>query len=129
MHNLSILQVEDEPDIREITSIALECHPKMELRSVSSGMEALDLLASGFMPDVILLDVMMPTLDGPTTLARIRALPDHIKTPIIFMTARTQAHEKNRYVALGAVGIITKPFDPMTLGEQVLTIIAGEQGR
>lgn len=123
MRTLKILQVEDEPDIREITALSFDLDTDVQLRAASSGVEALDVLAGGFVPDVILLDVMMPQLDGPSTLTRIRALPGHADTPVIFLTARTQASERSRYLALGAIGVITKPFDPMTLGQQVRAML------
>jgi DNA-binding response OmpR family regulator len=122
---LKILHVEDDPDIREITAFSLGMDASIQLRTAASGSAAINTLISGFAPDVVLLDVMMPDLDGPATLAGIRSTPGHARTPIIFMTARTQAHEKSRYLALGAIGVITKPFDPMTLGEQVRAMLAG----
>jgi two-component system, OmpR family, response regulator len=87
-------------------------------------MEALNLLSDGFKPDVILLDVMMPEIDGIETLARLRGLPGHAQTPVIFMTARTMEHERSRYMELGALGVIAKPFDPMTLAKNVRDILA-----
>lgn len=122
---LKVLHVEDEPDISEITAIALRRDGGAELESTASGEQALDLLRSGYSPDVILLDVMMPGLDGPETLLRIREVPGHLRTPIIFMTARTQGHEKQRYLELGALAVITKPFDATTIGQQVREILAG----
>ena len=74
---------------------------------------------------MILLDVMMPRLDGPGTLARLRVLPGLEQTPVIFMTARVQSSERDRYLELGAIGVITKPFDPMTLAGQVRDILMG----
>ena len=124
MPQLRVLHVEDEPDIREITAISFAADPNIELRQVSSGVEALVVLAEGAMPDVILLDVVMPEINGPATLARIRNLPTHGSTPVIFMTARTQPQEKGRYIALGAIGVISKPFDPMTLGQQIRYLLA-----
>lgn len=124
MPQLRVLHVEDEPDIREITAISFAADPNIELRQVSSGVEALKVLADGAMPDVILLDVVMPEIDGPSTLARIRNLSGHGSTPVIFMTARTQPQERARYIAVGAIGIISKPFDLMTLGQQIRCILA-----
>jgi CheY-like chemotaxis protein len=121
---LEILQVEDQQDIREIVAISLGIDPDIALRTAASGYEALDILSRGFQPDVILLDVMMPEIDGIETLSRVRALPDHAGTPVIFMTARTMEHEQARYRALGAVGVIPKPFDPMTLAKTVRNILA-----
>lgn len=125
MTSIRILHVDDDSDIREVAALALELDPGFELRSAASGEDALAVLAEGFAADVVLLDVMMPTLDGPGTLARLRTLPGHEATPVIFMTARAQAQEQSRYVALGALGVITKPFDPMLLAEQVRDLLAG----
>ena len=125
MSSIRILHVDDEPDIREVVALALELDAGVELRSAASGEAALAVLADGFAPDVILLDVMMPSLDGPGALVQLRALPGHDRTPVIFMTARAQAQEQNRYLALGAVGVITKPFDPMLLAEQIRDLLAG----
>ena len=116
---LEILHIDDEPDIREVAAMSLGLDPDMSLRSVSSGDEALACLPTGWTPDVILLDVMMPGLDGPGTLERIRQTPAHRNIPVIFMTARAQAHEQTRLLGLGAIGVIIKPFDPMTLADLV----------
>ena len=116
---LKLLHVDDEPDIREVAAFALELDPDIALTSMSSGEEALAALEGGLRPDVILLDVMMPRLDGPGTLARLRNISGLETTPVIFMTARVQASECDQYIAMGAIGVITKPFDPMTLAGQV----------
>jgi two-component system OmpR family response regulator len=121
---LEILHVDDEPDIREVAAISLGLDPDIDVRSVSSGAEALDMLAGGFVPDVIMLDVMMPGLDGPGTLERIRQSSALAETPVIFMTARAQAHEQTRLIGLGAIAVIIKPFDPMTLAETVRSHLA-----
>jgi CheY-like chemotaxis protein len=109
-----ILYVDDEDDIREVAVFALELDPQLEVRSARSGMEALEVITS-WRPDLILLDVMMPGMDGPEMLARMRAGPEPADLPVVFITARTQAHEVERFLALGAAGVIAKPFDPMTL--------------
>jgi two-component system OmpR family response regulator len=116
---LKILHVDDEPDIREVAAMSLGIDPEIEVRSAASGAEALKTLEGDWSPDVVLLDVMMPELDGPGTLERLRQLPAHEKTPVIFMTARAQAQEQSRFLALGAIAVIIKPFDPMTLAGQV----------
>ena len=116
---MEILHVDDEPDIREVAAMSLAIDPAIKVRSVRSGEEALEMLATGWRPDVILLDVMMPDLDGPGTLQRLRKMPGHETTPVIFMTARAQASERVRFIDLGAIGVIIKPFDPMTLASQV----------
>ena len=116
---LKVLHVDDEPHIREVAAFALELDPDLEVRSAASGREALALLGESFAPDVILLDVMMPELDGPGTLEQLRRLPDLADTPVIFMTARAQSHELDRFLKLGAIAVIVKPFDPMALARQV----------
>lgn len=105
--------------------MALGMDPEIEVRSAASGAEALEMLGTGWRPDVVMLDVMMPMLDGPGTLERMRRLPDHDRTPVIFMTARAQAHEQNRFLGLGAVAVIVKPFDPMMLAGQVRDHLSG----
>ena len=122
---LNVLHVDDEPDIREVAAFALEMDPEMTVRSVASGREALEVLGSDAPVDVVLLDVMMPELDGPGTLEQLRHLPAHADTPVIFMTARAQSHELDRFLSLGAIAVIIKPFDPMTLGQQLRDHLAG----
>jgi CheY-like chemotaxis protein len=118
--SVKVLYVDDEPDIREVATMSLEMDPELEVRALESGVQALELLeADGWRPDLIMLDVMMPDIDGPTTLQRLRALPPHATTPVVFITARAQPEERARFLALGALGVITKPFDPMTLAQQV----------
>lgn len=116
-----ILYVEDEPDIQAIARIALETIGGFQIAVCASGPEALDQAAT-FNPDVLLLDVMMPGMDGPSTLKALRAQPHLTETPAIFMTAKVQPGEVAQYKALGALGVIAKPFDPMTLAEQIKTL-------
>jgi CheY-like chemotaxis protein len=113
-----VLYVEDDADIRTIAVLALETVGGLQLRACASGAEALE-AAAGFAPDLLLLDVMMPGMDGPTTLQRLRELPGTARTPVVFMTAKVQASEIDHYLSLGALGVITKPFDPMALAVQV----------
>lgn len=122
---LNLLHVDDEADIREVAAFSLELDPDIALTSLSSGEEALERLNGGMRPDVILLDVMMPSLDGPGVLKRLRQIPELEQTPVIFMTARVQTSERDRYLELGAVGVITKPFDPMTLADQIRGLLRG----
>ncbi|MEZ5875756.1 MAG: response regulator [Hyphomicrobiales bacterium] len=122
--SIHVLQVEDQEDIRDIVSISMGTDPEIELTTASSGLEALDILSGGLQPDVILMDVMMPEIDGLETLSRLRGLPGHSETPVIFMTARTMEHERRHYLDLGAVGVIPKPFDPLTLASSVRSILA-----
>ena len=116
-----VLYVEDDPDIRTVASIALEVVGGYTLQACSSGAEALA-AAAEFGADLLLLDVMMPDMDGPTTLARLRELAPTAATPVIFMTARVQAGEVALYKSLGAIGVIAKPFDPMQLAQQVRSL-------
>ncbi|WP_395945794.1 response regulator [Brevundimonas sp.] len=125
---LTLLHVDDEPDIREVAAIALQLDPDINLVSAPSGQDALDRLAAGMRPDVILLDVMMPSLDGPGVLARLKQAPSTSDIPVIFMTARAQSNEVDRLRALGAIGVIIKPFDPMTLSGQVRDLLAEARG-
>jgi CheY-like chemotaxis protein len=119
----SILYVEDEPDIREIAKIALEMVGGFDVAMCASGTEALK-RAEGFQPDLLLLDVMMPGMDGPTTLKALRKLQNTEATPVIFMTAKVQPKEVDEYRAMGAVDVIPKPFDPMTLAQSIRDIWA-----
>lgn len=116
-----ILFVEDDPDIQMVAQLALEAVGGYTVHMCSSGAEALA-VAEQFAPDLILLDVMMPGMDGPTTLAELRKKPALAHIPVIFMTARVQRHEVEQYLALGAADVISKPFDPMTLSAQVAAI-------
>ena len=110
----SALLVDDEPDIRKIGAMSLERVGKWKVRVAASGADALR-LALESPPDVIVLDVMMPGMDGPATLAALRADPRTAKVPVVFMTAKVLGHEVVGWLALGAAGVVRKPFDPMTL--------------
>jgi CheY-like chemotaxis protein len=122
MTSIRLLHIEDEPDIREVVQLAVTLDPVFEMRSCESGAEGV-IEAAAWQPDIILLDVMMPVLDGPATLAQLRANPETAAIPVVFMTARAQSRETERFRALGAVGVIAKPFDPMTLAESVKRFI------
>lgn len=116
-----VLYVEDDPDIREVATMALELMGELELCVCASGADA---LADGpaFAPDLILLDVMMPGMDGPTTLARLRESPELAETPVVFMTAKVQPQEVAALRAMGALDVIAKPFDPMQLATRLVGI-------
>lgn len=116
-----ILYVEDEDDIRAVAELALVNVAGFELRTCASGAEALD-AAESFAPDLLLLDVMMPDMDGPATLRALRQIPSLAETPAVFMTAKVQPDEVSRYLELGAVDVIAKPFDPMSLGDQLRNV-------
>lgn len=109
-----ILFVEDDPDIQSIARLSLVAVGKFAVEICSSGVAALK-TAPVFAPDLILLDVMMPEMDGISTLKALRQLPQTAEIPVIFMTAKVQTHEVIYYKELGAIDVIAKPFEPMTL--------------
>ena len=113
-----VVYIDDDADIREIASLALSLNEDISVETCDSGEAALALLPR-LMPEFILLDVMMPGLDGPSTLARIRANPLLAGIPVAFITAKALPRDAENLKALGAVGVIPKPFDPMTLAAQV----------
>jgi CheY-like chemotaxis protein len=119
----TLLYVDDEPDIRQIVQMALGLAPGLNIHTGDSGEQALT-LARSLHPDLILLDVMMPGLDGPGTLARIRSEPLLKDIPVVFMTAKAMPQEVARFRELGAAGVIAKPFDPMKLAQQVFALWA-----
>jgi two-component system OmpR family response regulator len=122
MTTLRILHVDDEPDIREVVEISLGLDPGFATRSCSSGEEAI-VAAIDWQPDIILCDVMMPVMDGPATLMRLRENALTAGIPVIFMTARAQTRELDGFRSLGALGVIPKPFDPMTLAASVRSYV------
>jgi CheY-like chemotaxis protein len=128
MTMLRVLHVDDEPDIREVVEISLGLDPGLSTRNCASGQEALG-VAAEWTPDVILLDVMMPVMDGAATLARLRENPLTAGIPVVFMTARAQSRELDLFRSLGAIGVIPKPFDPMTLAASVRAHVGPPQDR
>ncbi|WP_334187707.1 response regulator [Noviherbaspirillum sp.] len=115
----SILYVEDDPDIRTVAQMALEVVGGFSVTACASGAEALAAIERNLVPDLFLLDVMMPEMDGPATLSALRRLPPVSHVPAIFMTAKVQENEVALYKWLGAIGVIAKPFDPMQLSQQL----------
>jgi len=117
-----VLMVDDDPAIRKIGQLCLTRVGKWEVVIAASGPEALRLSVE-FRPDVILLDVMMPGMDGPTTFRLLQENVDVGHTPVIFMTAKVQTQELESYSKLGAAGVISKPFDPMKLPNEIRQIL------
>lgn len=113
-----ILYIEDEADIQAIAQIALENIGGFVLKICSSGQDAIE-QAPAFKPDLILLDVMMPGMDGPTTLQELRKFDELTNTPVMFMTAKVQPQEIEHFKSLGAIEVIAKPFDPMKLSDNI----------
>lgn len=119
---MRLLCADDEPDIRTILELALELEPSIQAEVLESG---IDLLArvKAYQPDAILLDAMMPDLDGYETCRRLKADPDTRDIPVVFLTARAQQGEQESAIALGAVACLTKPFDPLTLAGELLMVL------
>lgn len=113
-----VLYVEDEPDIQAVARVALQTVGGFTVKICSSGEEALREI-KGFDPELILLDVMMPGMDGPGTLAALRSIPEFDRIPVAFMTAKVQPSEVEHYKSLGALDVVAKPFDPMKLADQI----------
>ena len=116
-----IMLVEDDPDIQLITRLGLELFGAYEVEVCSSGIEALR-SAPAFAPDLILLDLMMPGMDGFATMDALRGLPGVAATPVVFLTANTQDRIRQDLYQRGAVGIIIKPVEPHALVEQIRAI-------
>jgi len=116
-----VMHVEDDESIRVVVEIALVDIAGFELLSCDSGQSALAQVEA-FAPQLILLDVMMPQMDGLQTLAALRQLPNLANTPVVFMTAKIQQAEKQRYLDAGAISVIEKPFEPMELGDTLSSL-------
>ena len=117
-----VLLVDDEDDIREVAAMSLETVAGWETVSANSGREGIR-LASEKVPDAILLDVMMPDMDGTATFAELRKSDRTKQIPVIFLTAKAQTREQRGFRELGAQGVISKPFDPLTLAAQISEIL------
>lgn len=113
-----ILVIDDEADIREVAQLSLEIGSGWEVLTAASGREGLA-KAEAQQPDAILLDVMMPEMDGTTTFQRLRDNPATKNIPVILLTAKVQTSEQRRYAQLGITTVLTKPFDPVTLADRV----------
>ena len=120
---MKVLLVDDDTNIRMVAVMGLEDELDWEIQEACSGQEAIQ-LASTQKPDLILLDMMMPGMDGISTFGKLRELDTVKDTPIIFMTAKVQQEEIESYKILGARGVIIKPFDPITLAQEIQDILA-----
>jgi CheY-like chemotaxis protein len=121
---VKVLIVDDDEDIRKVASLALSRLGGMEVAEASNGPDGIA-AASAAKPDAILLDVMMPGMDGPAVLDRLKADPKTAGIPVIFLTAKAMGSEIARLRSLGAAGVLTKPFDPMSLAGQIRALLAG----
>ncbi|MEM6961465.1 MAG: response regulator [Myxococcota bacterium] len=118
-----VLIVDDEPDIRLIGELSLREIAGWTVHLAESGLEAVSMVPK-ICPDILLLDVMMPELDGPSTLLKLRELEMLQNCCVIFLTAKAQTHEVQRYLDFGAAGVIPKPFDPIKLPELIREFMA-----
>jgi len=119
-----IMIVDDDDDICTVAELSARRVGNWDVVVATSGQQALA-MARDERPDVILLDAMMPLLDGPTTMAKLREDPATATIPVIFLTAKVQKHEIERYLTLGAIGVIRKPFNAMTLPDEVRRMVQG----
>jgi CheY-like chemotaxis protein len=117
-----ILLVDDDPGIREVARTVLEMVGGYEVETAASGLEGLE-KARTSPPDAIVLDVMMPGLDGPGTFTLLQEQPETRDVPVILLTAKTQPADRSRFAALGVTGMLSKPFDPMALSDQIADIL------
>jgi CheY-like chemotaxis protein len=117
-----ILIIDDEDDIREVAAMSLESVAGWEVILASSGAQGL-VRAAEYLPDAILLDVMMPGMDGPTTFRELRKNPRTARIPVLLLTAKVQSNDQRRFADLGVEAVLFKPFDPMTLSAEISTVL------
>lgn len=121
-----ILIIDDEDDIREVASLSLEAVAGWEVRTADSGAAGIE-LARLYRPDAILMDVMMPGMDGPTTFRKMQTIGEIADIPVLLLTAKVQGVDQRRFRDLGVAAVLFKPFDPMTLADQIAAVL-GWQG-
>ena len=117
-----ILIIDDEDDIREVAALSLESVAGWEVATASSGAQGVT-RAAEFKPEAILLDVMMPGMDGPTTFRALRNNPATAHIPVLLLTAKVQSNDQRRFADLGVEAVLFKPFDPMTLSAQIAEVL------
>ncbi len=118
-----ILIIDDEDDIRQVAALSLETIAGWEVAVASSGAQGLA-RAVDYQPDAILLDVMMPGMDGPSTFRELRKNPATSKIPVLLLTAKVQSTDQRRFADLGVEAILFKPFDPLTLATQISSVLS-----
>lgn len=118
----TVLLVDDEDDIREIGQVSLEMVAGWEVHTAADGAEGLKAAAAN-QPDAILLDVMMPDMDGPSVFAHLQEQDATCDIPVILLTAKTQPADRQGFAELGVTGMLSKPFDPMTLADDVAAVL------
>ncbi len=117
-----VLIIDDEDDIREVAALSLESIAGWEVVTANSGSQGLA-RAAEHQPDAILLDVMMPDMDGPTTFRELRKNPATAKIPVLLLTAKVQSSDQRRFADLGVEAVLFKPFDPLTLSTQIADVL------
>lgn len=122
-----ILIIDDEDDIREVAALSLESMAGWEVVTANSGAQGL-VRAAEHKPDAILLDVMMPEKDGPTTFREMRSIPAIAHIPVILLTAKVQAADQKRFSDLGVAAVMFKPFDPLTLAADIAEVLGWTRG-
>jgi two-component system OmpR family response regulator len=126
---LAVLFVDDDDGVRDVAELSLELDENITVRVAESGRAAIALLLGGdWRPDVILLDVMMPDMDGPAVLGELRRYPQFAGIPVIFVTGRAGMAEGAAYAELGAIGLVAKPFQPIALAPEIRRILAQPSG-
>jgi len=118
-----VLLVDDDPNVRKLAKMSLERVGHWQVAVAESGAEAMAIVVAE-KPDVILLDMMMPGMDGTMILSQLKQLNEIADVPVIFLTAKVQMHEIEEYLSSGAAGVITKPFDPLLLPKQIAEIVS-----
>jgi CheY-like chemotaxis protein len=120
-----LMLVDDDPNILVIAEMGLEDTPEWTVITAQSGQQAID-MAPVENPDAIVLDMMMPGMDGKTVFSKLKQNPKTAEIPVVFLTAKVQSHEVDAYLKMGAAGVITKPFDPVTLSRELKAILMGD---
>jgi len=121
-----VLIIDDEDDIREVASLSLEATRDWEILTASNGKMGIEVAAEQ-KPDAILMDVMMPEMDGPTTFKHLQLNPDTAGIPVVLLTAKVQGVDQRRFAGLGVAGILFKPFDPLTLAAQLANAVGWQE--
>jgi CheY-like chemotaxis protein len=117
-----VLIIDDEDDIREVAGLSLEATTDWSILTASSGREGIQ-VAAAEKPDAILMDVMMPEMDGPTTFKQLQLNPETAGIPVVLLTAKVQGVDQRRFAGLGVAAILFKPFDPLTLAAQISEVL------
>jgi CheY-like chemotaxis protein len=117
-----ILIIDDEDDIREVAALSLEATAGWHILTANSGIAGIE-IAIAEQPDAILMDVMMPGVDGPTTFSNMQQMPACAHIPVLLLTAKVQGVDQRRFAGLGLAGILFKPFDPLTLAQQISDVL------